>query len=297
MRLPIRLLPVLLLGTVGLGQHCLAQSPEKVHIGKLIIESPTLPHADRWQVIRKFQHFTYDESELGIREEFGERIRSALQDLGYISATVDEPTFSLITTDQGRRIANVTVKVDEGERYRLGKIQFQDAKLFPTSQLRQAFALQDGDLFNRSKFAEGLQQLQNLYQAAGYVNFVAIPTPARDEFSHTVDFVIDVDEGKRFSFGRLILDGLEPHAGAGQSLLNSWKTIQGKQYSPTVLQQWLVANKSDWQAPGMHTPPISAICRGDLTTNMPDPESRVVNIKLSFSQINPFDRTDCSHRD
>ena len=167
MRLPIRLLVVLLLGSVGLGQHCLCEPSIKVHIGKLVIESTTLPNADRRQVIHQFQHFTYDESELGIREEFGDRIREALQDLGYLSPAVDEPTFSLITTDQGERIANVTVKVDKGDQYRLGKIQFQDATLFPTSQLRQVFALQDGDLFNRSKFAEGLQQMQNLYQAAG----------------------------------------------------------------------------------------------------------------------------------
>jgi Surface antigen variable number repeat len=276
MRLSIRLLVFSLLASAALGQDRLVGSPAKVQVGKLVIESETLPASDRSQVIRQFQHFTYHQNEFGIREEFGERIREALRDLGYINPVVEEPTFSLITTDRGARIANVTVKVDEGEQYRIGKIQFQDAKLFPTSQLRQAFALQEGDLFNASKFYDGLQHLQNLYQEAGYINFVAAPQEDKHESSHTVDFVIDLDEGQQFSFGHLTLDGLEPRAGAGQALLNSWKTtLQGKQYSPILLHQWLVTNRSNWQA-GTHT--------SDPITTMPSPESRVVNVKLSFPE-------------
>lgn len=284
MRQSIPLLVVLLLGSFGLAQNRLAGSPVKVHIGKLVIESDTLPEADRRQVIRKFQHRTYYQYEISIR------IQYALRNLGYAYAVVNEPTFSYTAANRGERVANVKVNVNEGEQYRLGKVQFEDAKLFPASQLRNLFPLQEGDLFSASKFGIGLQHLQDLYQAAGYIAFVAIPTPERNEFSHTVDFVIDVDEGKQYSFGRLILDGLEPHAGAGQSLLNSWKTLQGKQYNPTVLQQWLVANKSDWQAADTHTSPsISATRYADLITNMPDPESRVVNVKLSFPEINPFE--------
>lgn len=283
MRLPIRLLVVSLLASADLGQHCLAQSAVKVQVGKLVIESNTLPHADREQVIRKFQHFTYDGSQTGIREEFGERIRQALRDLGYVNAVVNEPAFSFTTNRRGR-IANVTVNVNEGTQYRLGSIQFQDAKLFPANQLRKAFAFQDGDLFNATKFGTGLQQLQNLYAEAGYLNFVATPQLERNEFSRTVDFVIDVDEGQQFHFGHLVLDGLEPHVGAGQSLLNSWKTLQGKQYSPTVLHQWLVANKSDWQD-GSHWQ--AGTHKSNPITTMQD-ESRAVNVKLSFPRIRPL---------
>lgn len=271
-----------------LGATCLAQPPAKVQVGKLVIESKTLPDADRRQVIRKFEHFTYDGSETGIREEFAERIRAALRDLGYMRAAVDEPTFSFATANRGERVANVTVKVDEGAQYRFGSIQFQNATLFPKDQLRKLFALQDGDLYSASKFADGLQHLRDLYQAEGYLNFVAAPQPERNEQSHTVEFLIDVDPGRQFYFGQLILDGLEPHAGAGQSLLNSWKTLQGKQYSPIVLQQWLVTNRSDWQDAKHTSQPISAKRCGDPITQMQVPESRVVNIKLSFPQTNPF---------
>lgn len=279
MRLPLRLLIVFLLGSVGFGQQCLSGSPAKVQIRKLLIESPTLPDADRRQVIREFQHHTYYQHEISIR------IQYALRNRGYAFAVVDEPTFSHTTANWGEKIANVTVKVNEGERYRLGSIEFLGTKLFPANRLRNLFPLQDGDLFNASKFGIGLQNLQNLYLAAGYAQVAVVPTMERNEQSHTVDLTLDVQQGFQYYFGHLILDGLEPHAGAGQSLLNSWKSLQGKQYSPSLLQQWLVANRSDWQAAGTHTsPPTSATRCGEGITEVANGESRVVNIKLSFPE-------------
>lgn len=273
MRLSIRLLVVLLLGGVGLGRHCLAESPGRAQIAKLVIESGTLPDADRRQVIHEFQHHTYYQYELSIR------IQYALRNLGYARAVVDEPTFSFTTAERGERVANVTVNVNEGTQYRLGRIEFEDTKLFPTSQMRRLFALKKGDLYDASKIVDGFENLRRLYEAAGYAEVVVDPQEERNEQLRTIDLVLDVQKGWKYYFGHLILDGLEPHAGAGRSLLNSWKTLQGKQYSPIVLQQWLMTNRSDWQA-GRH--------KCDPITQMPDGESRVVNMKLSFPQINPF---------
>jgi outer membrane translocation and assembly module TamA len=204
--------------------------------------------------------------------------------------------FSLRTTDRGKRIAEVTVTVNEGTQYRLGSIEFQNKKLFPTGQMRKLFALQDGDVFNGSKFVNGMENLRRLYEAAGYAEAVVVPQEERNEQLHTVDWVLDVQEGWQYHFGRLILDGLEPHAGAAQSLLNSWKTIHGKQYNPIVLQQWLMANRSDWR-PAKHTSrPIPAGLCADPITQVPDGELRVVNVKLSFPEISPSDHIDCGGR-
>lgn len=273
MRLATKLLAFVLLAVVGFGQNCFAESPVKVEVAKLIIKSQTLPEANRKQVIREFQGRTFFQVELSTRLQY------ALRNLGYLKAVVEEPTFSFIKSGREEKIATVSVKVDEGEQYRLGSIQFQGAKLFPANEMRKQFPLQKGELFNVSKFGNGLQDLQKLFADAGYFNVVVVPQPLMNEKSHTVDFLLDVQQGPQYHFGRLILDGIEPHAGAGQSLLNSWKTVQGKQYNPVALQHWLKVNRSNWQH-GKH--------EWDPITPMSDPESRVVNIKLSFAQYNPF---------
>jgi hypothetical protein len=75
---------------------------------------------------------------------------------------------------------------------------------------------------------------------------VAVPVVLTNESDRTISLDIQLDEGKPFDFGRLFLDGTEPHPGAYKALMESWKTLQGKRYNPLLLKQWLVANASAW---------------------------------------------------
>ncbi len=188
MRILVRLLVASLLVSAGLEQPCFAESANNIRIGKLVIESNSLPDADRARIIHLFQQKTYCQLEIG------ERISSALRNLGYFKAVVDEPKFSFPTQGERRRIAHVTVKVEQGAQYRLGEIYIQKATIFPSTQLRNLFSLRRGDLFNVAKFVEGLEDLRKLYQTRGYVNFVATPITSSDESRRTVDLVLDVEE-------------------------------------------------------------------------------------------------------
>ena len=266
MRILVRLLVASLLASAGLGQPCFAESANNIRIGKLVIESNSLPDADRERIIHLFQQKTY------LQPEIGERIECALRNLGYFKAVVDEPKFSFPTQGERRRIAHVTVKVEQGAQYRLGEIYIQKATIFPPGQLRNLFSLRRGDLFNVARIVEGVEDLRKLYETRGYVNFVPAPIPSSDESRRTIDLVVDVDEGKPFNFGKLYLEGVEPHAGAGKALLNSWKTLEGKRYNPLELQHWLLANHVDWKV-GTRI--------SDSMRMATDPESLVVNVKLT----------------
>jgi hypothetical protein len=138
--------------------------------------------------------------------------------------------------------------------------------------MRKLFPIQTGDLFNRTKIVEGLEQLRSLYATEGYVDFVANPVTRFDELHRTIALVIEIDEGNPYGFGRLVLDGVEPHAGAGKALLESWKTLQGRRYSPPLLKRWLAANTSEWPSRGAVT--------SDRIVSAQDLALRVVNVKL-----------------
>jgi hypothetical protein len=86
-----------------------------------------------------------------------------------------------------------------------------------------------------------------------------------DNARHVVDIIIMIDEGRPVSFGSLRLEGAEPFAGAGRSLLASWKDVQGKQYNPEVLRQWLAANTSGWSRAA-----ASAVNAGFVAGSSPD---------------------------
>jgi hypothetical protein len=266
MRILVRFLVVSFLASAGLGQPCFAEPDDYIRISKLVIESNNLPDADRERIIRLFQQKTYFQGEIG------ERIRGALRDVGYFKAVVDEPRFSFAKQGDGRGTASVTVKVQPGAQYHLGEIRFQKTTVFPAVQLRDVFSQRNGDLFSATKFSRGLDDLRKLYSTHGYVNMVANPVVMTDESRRTIDLVLEVDEGQPFDFGKLYLDGVEPHPGAGKALWDSWKPLEGKRYNPLELQRWLQANHSEWKV----VPRIS-----DSMKMAPDPKSLVVNVKLT----------------
>jgi hypothetical protein len=266
MHMLVRVLVVSMLANAGLGQPCPNELERCVRINKLVVESKSLPDADRERIVRSFQQKTYPEDE----DEFRERIRQALRDLGYFKAIVDEPTFAFPTKRRG--IANVTVKVEPGAQYRLGEIRFHRATVFPVAQLREVFSQRKGDFFNATKFSVGLEDLRKLYGTRGYVNMVANPVPSIDESLRIIDLVLEVDEGEAYDFGRLYLEGVEPHPGAGKALLDSWKPLEGARYNPVELQHWLLANHFDWK--------VSALASDSIRTTV-ETESRVVNVTLT----------------
>jgi Surface antigen variable number repeat len=245
-----------------------SESDAKIRVHRLSIEANSLPNDDRERITHLLEHC------ICLQAELQPRIRMAFRDLGYFKALVYEPTVSFVGQTQAPKDVDVTVKVDEGSQYRLGEIRIAKAVLFPVDQLRKLFPIQTGDLFNTTHIGEGLEQMRKLYATEGHVNFVATPQVLIDELRRSIDLVIEVDEGKSFDFGRLFLDGTEPHAGAAKELMESWKTLQGKRYNPLLLNRWLAANTSNW--------PGGSVDADRMVDPIIDSESLVVNIKLQL---------------
>jgi hypothetical protein len=266
MHIFVRYLAVSLLASAGLGQLCFAQAANNIRIGNLVIESNSLPDADRERIIRLFQHKTYLQAEIGVR------IGVALRNLGYDRAVVDEPKISFPPQSERKGTARVTVKVQQGAQYRLGEIHFREPTIFSATRLRKLFSVRSGEIFNEGKMELGLEDLRKLYETRGYVNLAAIPEPSIDESRRTIDLFIDIDEGKPYNFGQLRLEGIEPYAGAGHALLNSWKTLEGKRYNSLELEHWVLAHHLDWKV-GTRV--------SDSMRIAPNPVSPVVNVKLT----------------
>jgi outer membrane protein insertion porin family len=159
---------------------------------------------------------TYDATKL---DDDIELVREALQNRGYFKGSVGDPQTKIRDTGhagfhipliQGGagKAMDITIPVDEGERYKLGSITFSNNKAYPNSKmLRSLFPMKDGDIFDRSKIVKGLDNLKTFYASGGYINFTSIPTPSFDEQKKLASFDIDVDEGKQFTVRRIEFSG------------------------------------------------------------------------------------------
>jgi len=159
---------------------------------------------------------TYDATKL---EEDTERVRAEFQNRGYFKVLVDEPKTEIHDTGHtgfhlpglqpglGKSV-DITMPIEEGERYRLGTITFKHNKAISNAAaLRGLFPMKDGDIFSREKVAKGLENLRKAYGEAGYINFTSVPDTKFDDEKKTVNLEIDVDEGKQFYVRRIEFQG------------------------------------------------------------------------------------------
>ena len=155
---------------------------------------------------------TYDATKL---DEDVERVRNEYQNRGYFKANVSEPKTEIHDTGhagahvpllQGGsgKSVDITMPIEEGERYTLGGITFKNNKAVPNQKaLRAIFTIKDGDVFSKEKVGKGLENLRKAYGELGYINFTPVPETRFDDEKKLIYLDIDVDEGKQFYVRRI----------------------------------------------------------------------------------------------
>lgn len=159
---------------------------------------------------------TYDATKL---EEDTERVRAEYQNRGYFKANVTDPKtvihdtghkgfhIPLLQHGPGKAV-DITMPIEEGDKYRLGKITFKNNKfLTNNAALRNLFPIKDGDVFSREKIAKGLENLRKAYGEYGYINYTGVPSTTFDDDKKLAFLEIDIDEGKAFYVRRIEFQG------------------------------------------------------------------------------------------
>ncbi len=158
---------------------------------------------------------TYDSTKLS---EDLELVRRAYQTEGYFRAVIGDPQTSMRDTNTGFHIPlfqspgkaiDITIPVEEGERYRLKEIVFTGDKspYINVAALPKVFKMQKGDIFNVDLVAHGLDDLRKVYGEYGYINFTPVPDTVVDEQNKEVTLKIDLDNGKQYSVRRIEFEG------------------------------------------------------------------------------------------
>jgi surface antigen-like variable number repeat protein len=173
-------------------------------------------------------------------------LRGAWQNQGYFRVKVSAEAKS-VGGDSNQERFQVTAHVDEGLQYHLGELRFADAlggvrgsgTRFSESQLRAAFPLREGDLFNVDLIRKGIEQLTKLYVSQGYADFTAVPETEVNDQLQRISLVMQLDEEKQFHVGNFEILGLDPSLEAGlRSIIRP-----GEIYNPQPAYDFLKENQ------------------------------------------------------
>jgi len=142
------------------------------------------------------------------REDMLERDVMLVQEVylnrGFINVRITKPRIEL---SPDKRYIFVTIRVDEGEQYRLGKIDFSGDLLQPREALFRRLTSHTGELFNRDRLIKDRTSLDDLAQDQGYAYANITPVTAVHEEDRTVDLTFDTQKGKPVYVERIEIAG------------------------------------------------------------------------------------------
>ncbi len=108
---------------------------------------------------------------------------------GFMDVNVASPRI-----DRQDEKITVTFVIAEGAQYKVGKVSYTGAQVFPVDQLTQKAQIKTGAIYSPQAVRADVKSIQDTYGARGYVDFQAgantTPGPG-----HTIDVAFNVDEG------------------------------------------------------------------------------------------------------
>ncbi|MBZ0274195.1 outer membrane protein assembly factor BamA [bacterium] len=131
-------------------------------------------------------------------------LRAHYLDHGYIGVKVGDPQVSL---SPDRRSMFLTVPIEEGDQYYVGKVDIEGDLLFKKETLMELVTMKTGEVFSRSKFEQSTTALRSRYTDIGYAFAeVTADTPTNAE-TRVIDVIFKVNKGKLAYFEKISIEG------------------------------------------------------------------------------------------
>ncbi len=170
------------------------------------------------------------------REEALQRDVQAIQalylDRGYVTIKVGTPSVAL---SPDRRFIYVTIAVEEGEQYTIGKIVFDGQLLDQEPSLRKILRTRSGELFSRSDVAADLFAIGDVYKDLGHAYANVTPLTVTDPEKRIVDLTFEVQPGKVVTFERIEIVGNEKTR--DKVIRRELRIYEGGRFSGTGMKQ------------------------------------------------------------
>jgi len=131
-----------------------------------------------------------------------EKLAAFYNNNGYIQVKVGEPQVSY--HPDGIRIA---VKIDEGPRYKVGKVDLAGDIIMTKGELAEKLAISNVEYYSREKVRNDVLRLGDIYSDQGYAYADIVPRIDRDANNLVVHITYDIVKGKEVYFERIVIAG------------------------------------------------------------------------------------------
>ncbi|MGD2187792.1 MAG: outer membrane protein assembly factor BamA, partial [Desulfobacterales bacterium] len=130
------------------------------------------------------------------------RLKAFYHNSGYIQAQVGEPQVEFKQND-----IIITIKIDEGPQYRVGKVTFSGDLILAEEQLLKDLKITQEEFYNREVLRTDILALTDLYADEGYAYADIAPRIKRIPEDLRVDISFNIEKGKPVYYEEIIISG------------------------------------------------------------------------------------------
>jgi len=130
------------------------------------------------------------------------RIANFYYNHGYINVKIGEPQVERRGTD-----IYITIPVEEGEQYKVGKIAITGDLLKPETELKKILKLKSGAVYNREQLQKDITALSDVYASEGFAYVEIEPEIKVNSSTLSVDVVYHIKKGIKVYVGRIEFEG------------------------------------------------------------------------------------------
>jgi outer membrane protein insertion porin family len=159
-------------------------------------------------------------------------ITSLYYDKGFINVKLSRPQ---VVLSADKRYMYITIHVQEGEQYHIGKIDMRGNLDWPKKEMMGQLNVKKGELFNRTKLQKDILKLVERYRDKGYAYANITPLTSIDSDKKIVDLTFDVQKGKIVIFERINIRGNTKTR--DRVIRRELRVAEGDRFSQTMLNR------------------------------------------------------------
>jgi outer membrane protein insertion porin family len=133
------------------------------------------------------------------------RIKEFYLSHGFLDAKVYPPH---LKTDFSDYTAELTYQIEEGEPYRVGRVDIEvDSQVIDPQKIRESFKLKSGKTFDVNRLRKDISHIQDLLSEKGYAFARVVPDVDQDRVNHIVNITYKVQPNHKVYVNNITIAG------------------------------------------------------------------------------------------
>ncbi len=151
---------------------------------------------------------------------------------GYVQVKVHKPQITLVDDN---KYMDISIDIEEGDQFRVGKVEVQGDLLKPADEILALTKLKPGEVFSRELLRQDVTAINDLYADQGYAYVNVAPLSSLDTEQHTIDLKYDIEQGIQVHINRIRVSGNTKTR--DKVVRREMKLVEGDLYSATGLKE------------------------------------------------------------